>query len=521
MRRKLRVGLLVSVCVVGAALLSAEAPSSPNNVDLQRCKALGRMAIPDGQISQTQFESSGDYRLSPGAVIHLPSYCAVQGVAKPSPDSFIRFALWLPVSDHWNGKLEAVGNGGYSGEISYAAMARALEHGYAALSGDTGHTTPPGQVPESLAFGLGHFERIRDWGDRSIHAITMAAKPIVREFENSALKHSFFVGCSTGGHQALAEAERYPDDFDGIVAGAPGNNRTHLNDGFLWRFVVNNRDQESHIPSSKLAMITRAVVKACDANDGVSDGVISDPRQCHFDPGSLLCKAGDAEDCLTTPQIDTLRKLYSAAREPQTGAMIYPAWPMGSESGWAPYIGGQSPARVDYWRDWVFDNPQWSWDGIDWHMLVTTSDAKMSRLIDATNPDLSRFHANGGKLVMYQGWADPIGNSDDTIGTYEAVRNHNSEANGFVRLFMVPGMGHCQGGPGTDNFDMTDVLEQWVEQGKEPNRIVAAHIENGKTIRTRPLCPYPQQALYNGSGDPNDQSSFTCSEKGTHSDRTE
>lgn len=496
-----------AVMLGGLLMASQRAPARQPNA----CDALMSLKIPQGRVVATVSEPAQQFAVpQPAGLLDLPAHCAVEGTASSGPDSWIRFALWMPIPRQWNGKMEAVGNAGYQGTIPYAALAEALARGYAALGADTGHTTPTGQYPrESLAFGAGHPAKIADWGEKSIHTIVLAAQPLVEHFEGRAAAHSYFVGCSTGGHQGLTEAQRYPKDFDGIVVGAPGNNRTRLNDGFLWRYVLNNARPEGTIPNAKLGMITRAAIASCDGQNGVHDGVIDDPRSCQFDPASLQCHGNDAKDCLTAAQVQTLRHLYEPAVSPRSHTEIYPAWPVGSESGWGPFINGSVPYRMDYWTDWVFD-PKWDWRSMDWDRDVELADTKLGPVINATHPDLQPFAAAGGKLLIYQGWADPITSAYDTVATYEALRQHNPHSGRFARLYLIPGMGHCRGGEGTDDFDLLTTLEGWVERNEDPGTPVASRKREGEPVRTRPLCAFPTQAVYRGSGSPDTAASFEC-----------
>src|SRR5262249_51649266 len=242
--------------------------------------------------------------------------------------------------------------------VNYGDMAEAMRKGYVAIGGDAGHQTA---TPDDLLWGVGHPEKIIDWGARSVHSITEAGKRIIERMQGTPARRAYFCGCSTGGHQGYAEIQRYPQDFDGVVAGAPGNNRVRLNAGFLWQFLANRQpetDSPPIIPASKLPAITRAVVQACDALDGVADGVVDDPRTCSFDPSSLLCKQDEDATCLTSDQVNALKKLYAGARNPRTGQQIYPGWPKSSEAltvnanglpaiGWQLYWGGSEPTRAN------------------------------------------------------------------------------------------------------------------------------------------------------------------------------
>jgi feruloyl esterase len=465
----------------------------------------------------------------------LASFCRVQAAARPGDDSLVNFEVWLP--DTWNGKIVVTGNGGYGNTLSYRDMAYALSQGYAAAGGDTGHQTP---TPDDLLWGAGHPERILDWGSRSIHAILGPSRLIVERLTHAAPRRAYYYGCSTGGHQGYAEIQRYPGDFDGVIAGAPGNNRVRLNAGFLWQFLANREKgvDGTIIPASKLPAITSAVVAACDANDGVTDGVVDDPRTCQFDPDRLQCKGGDGPACLTDRQLAALKRMYAGARNLRTGEQVYPGWPKGSEaltvspagvplSGWSQYWGRTEPARANFWRYWVFDDPAWDWWSFDFDRDIETADAKVGRLVDQVDPDIEAFRAHGAKAIVYQGWQDPVVNAIDTIAYYEQVRSRQGsqqQMEGFFRLFLVPGMGHCSGGPGATSFgnqnapspvvdaqhDLLSALDAWVERGTPPDRIVASRVLDGTVVRTRPLCAYPKKATYVGTGSTDDEASFVC-----------
>jgi feruloyl esterase len=439
---------------------------------------------------------------------NLPEYCRVTLTVKPVPDSEIKIEIWLPPAAQWNGKFLGTGNGGYSGAIGYQDMRAALQQGYATAGSNTGHDGG------DLKFGAGHPEKIRDWVYRAVHVMTETAKQVIRAYYDRPAAHAYFQGCSTGGHQALMEAQRFPTDYDGIVAGDPGNNRIRLNIGFLWSWLA-----AKDLPASKLPLINRAATEACDALDGVKDGIISDPRRCRFDPAALLCHDGDSPSCLTEPEIAAVRKIYEGARNPRTGRPIFAGWVRGSESlpgrggGWSAYFVGQpEPARSDFWRYWVFDKPDWDPRTFDFDRDVATADSKIG-FIDADSPDLSAFQKGKGKLLMYHGWADPVVPPEDGIRYYEKVgrvMGGTEKVDSFFRLFMVPGMGHCGGGPGPDKFDALGALDRWVTEGTAPPRIIASHSTDGKVDRTRPLCPYPQVAKWNGSGSTDDAANFTC-----------
>lgn len=442
--------------------------------------------------------------------LSVPAHCRVEGVATPGPDSRIRFEVWLPV-DGWNQKLLVTGNGGYSSALSYWDMIPALGQGYAVAGGDTGHQG------DSLSFGIGHPEKIKDWAERSVHVVAVAAKAIVEAYEKSAPRFSYYKGCSTGGGQGLMEAQRYPDDFDGIIAGAPGNNRTHLNMAFLWLGAQNLKSAEGRLSPDDFRMVARAVITECDAKDGLRDDIIADPRRCDFKPSSLLCNGSKTAMCLTAPQVETLEAMYRGPRNPRTGEQIYPPFPFGSEAGWPMIADGPEPYRAQFWSGWVFEMPDWTWNEFDWDKDVAVTDAKLAAVVNATNPDLSAFRAHGGKLLLYHGLADPIVSPFDTVKYYEAVEKQAGSpkrAADFARLFLVQGMGHCGGGfdplPAGSGADLLSLLDRWREKGQAPDVLPVEERKIGQLLRSRVACSYPRQAVWDGNGDPDKASSFSC-----------
>lgn len=469
---------------------------------------------------------------SSNAITNLAAFCQIKGQATPTSDSLVNFEMWVPASG-WNGKLVTTGNGGYSPALNYGDMAYAMRQGYAVMGGDTGHQSTD---PNEMFWGVGHPEKIKDWGTRSVHAITVPGKAILAQLQGKAAARAYYYGCSTGGHQGYAEVQNYPTDFDGVIAGDPGNNRVALNAEFLWRFQSNhvaNDNSTLILTSAKAKLITQKAVAACDSLDGVADGVIGDPRACTssvFNIDSLLCTAGDAADCLTQAQIDAAKKIYQGPRNARTQAQIYPGLVVGSESGWSSYWGGNGvPVRSDFWALWSFDNPQWNWWTFDWDRDYTYTQAKLSPLVDQVNPNISAFKAAGGKLITYQGWADPVVNPIDTIAYYDQVKaaqGSQAATDSFFRLFMVPGMGHCSGSPmgAPVNFgnqggsvpnptpanDVLMAMDQWVDKGIAPDSIVASKVTSGAVTATRPLCAYPKKAVYKGSGSTDDAANFSC-----------
>jgi feruloyl esterase len=436
----------------------------------------------------------------------LPAFCRVAATLRPVEDSEIRIEVWMPAAG-WNGKLQSVGNGAWAGSISYPAMAIALQSGYAAASTDTGHS---GNI---ATFVVGHPEKLVDFAWRSVHEMTVAAKALAAAYYGNGPQRSYFNGCSTGGRQALTEAQRFPNDYDGIVAGAAANYPTRLQGAQVWTAEVAHRSEAAYIPPEKYPLIHKAALAACDALDGVKDGVIEDPTRCHFDPGVLACKEGDGAACLTAEQVETARKIYAGPSDPRTGKNLFPGLEPGSELGWTNLTGPKPMALAEETYQYlVFHNPEWSYRKFDVAADMATAEKVVGQTMNAINPNLQPLFAHGGKLLMYHGWADPGIAPGNSVNYYTSVVEvaGAAKAKNEVRLFMVPGMGHCRGGDGTDTFDAVAALDQWVTKGEAPDEIPASHRTKGVVDKTRPLCPYPKVAVYKGSGDSNDAANFSC-----------
>ncbi len=453
--------------------------------------------------------------VSEQALPGVPPVCRAQGQVSSVPGSRIGFELWLPTNG-WNGKFQMVGNGGYSSALDTRAMTALIHRGYAVAATDTGHT---GDDPD---FVVGHPEALADWGHRAVHETAVAAKALIAGFYGHAPRYSYFSGCSTGGQQALMEAQRYPTDFDGIIAGAPGNNRTRLNLGFLWLYRVSHRSDGSLIlPPAKLPLLNAAVLDACAGKDGglPDDRFLSAPNRCRFKPESLRCKrnVSDQSQCLTRDEVKAIEAIYRGAHNPRTQARLYHGWAKGSELGWPAYWANPArpnePARLSFWRHWVFHDPDWTADRFDFDHDVARLDGA-GRSIDAVSPDLSAFAKAGGKLIQFHGVADPVVPPDESIAYYEQVAAELGDPSDFFRLFMVPGLGHCQGGPGLTYVAAQEALERWVEGDEAPATLLATRFKSmnpadGASF-TRPVCPYPAQAIYDGKSDRMTASSFTC-----------
>jgi feruloyl esterase len=437
----------------------------------------------------------------------LPAFCRVALTLTPTSDSDIKAEVWLPIAG-WNGKFQEVGNGGWGGSIQYGALAAAVKRGYAAASTDTGH------VGDTAKFALGHPEKLVDFGHRAIHETAVQSKATIAAAYGTLPRLSYFNGCSGGGRQAFMEAQRYPQDFDSIIAGAPGYNRTDQSFQLVAASKATHTEPASFIPPAKLQVLHTAALNACDAGDGLVDGLIGNPLACKFDPDVVACKAGDAADCLTRPQVDAARKIYSPIVDPKSGKQVFPGVVPGSEPRWTVNAGGARPLGMsdELFKFVVFKDPDWDFRTLDIAEHLEMARNAAAATVDATSPDIKAFVNRGGKLLIYHGWGDTNVPPQSSVNYYNRVRETLGEkqASDSVRLFMVPGMGHCGGGEGPNVFDTVTALEQWREQGKAPAGIVASLMADGKVVRTRPLCPYPQIAKYKGTGSIDQAENFVC-----------
>ena len=544
------VSLLLASCgLVLAGIPAAAQPSgsAKGAGSSDKCAQLTHLTLPSASVTTAKTYAAGTFVGPPqfftGADLSafyskLPAFCRVIVDAKPSADSDIKIEVWMPV-DEWNGRLQGFGNGGFAGLIGTDELGAAMAKGYAATATDTGHT---GSLVDAT-WALGHPEKVIDFGHRGIHEMTRVAKLVVEQFYGSAPRHAYFAGCSDGGREALMEAQRYPADYDGILAGAPANNWTELLSMAAADTDALIMPPGVFIPQSKIPTIAHAVTAACDEIDGVRDGILNDPRQCKFDPGSIQCKEGeDTDKCLTGPQVKALKVIYAGLRDAK-GQLVCPGFLPGAEEGiggfggWDAWIMGPAPEKSilsvfanGFFSNMVFEKTDWDVKTFNVDRDLPIARQKTAAAIDAVNPDLSAFRSHGGKLILYHGWNDPAIPALNTVNYYEEVIGSmgRENADSFVRLYMVPGMQHCFGGPGADEFgqdfnwssdpqrNARTALENWVEKGTAPGVIIASKIEGaapttvGSVVMTRPLCPYPQQAHYKGSGDPNHYENFAC-----------
>jgi feruloyl esterase len=506
--------LAAAVLAMSAAAAQAQAPEALH----ASCEALAALTLPNGKILSAQSVAAGEFSpdssLPPSTV---PAFCRVSASLTPSSDSDIRIELWLPKS--WNGKYLANGVGGWGGAIPYPGLLAALQRGYATSGTDTGHRGTMGAAD----FALDHPEKIKDFAWRAIHEMTVQSKSIIKAYYGNAGRLSYFSGCSAGGKQGLMEVQKFPADFDGVIAGAPAADWVGLNSSSLYDSLLNiPKGQHPILGPAQGQLIHQAVIAQCDKLDGLADGELADPRVCAFKASSLICRAGEApETCLTPDQAAMADTFYQAVRDPKDGTLIFPGMLPGSELGWGTIPVPMPPAVGEY-QFVVRGEAQW--DPYTFDLARDVAAARRTDIIGALDPDLSGFVARHGKLIQYHGLSDPIIPTEASINYYENVvakQQGLDKTEGFYRLFLVPGMGHCMG---AYDVDWIDALDQWVEHGKAPQRVLGHRLPpmNGPppmgppptpvaaSSATRPICAYPNMAKYNGVGSADKADSFSC-----------
>lgn len=534
--------ILLTVLVFCIPICIAE---SPDSAAASACERLTQLRVPNATVTLAQTTPAGTFsgptevftgRDLSGLYKSLPVFCRVEVTAKPTSDSDIKIALWMPLTG-WNGRFQGFGNGGFAGQIDYGQIGAALKLGYAAAATDAGHSGAAGDA----TWALGHPEKVIDFGYRGIHEMTRVSKIIAQAFYGDPVKHSYFAGCSDGGREALTEAQRYPEDYDGILAGDPANNWVPLQSLDVYDTQVLTMDPASYIAPAKLPAVTAAINAACDELDGVKDGILNDPRQCRFDPATIECKAGeDSDKCLTAPQVTALKKIYAGLPD-SSGHIIFPGFLPGAEDaagGWGTWITGPAPKRSliyfigdAFYGYFVHGQADWDYKTFSVEKDEKLAEDKSGAQLDASDPDLRPFQSRGGKLVMYHGWNDPAIPALNSVNYFESVQAKLGvkATDSFLRLYMVPGMLHCIGGPGPDIFGQMGIftnrdakdnirlsLQQWAEGGAAPGAIIASKHDrtDWHVTMTRPLCSYPQAAKYKGNGDTNNAANFVCTEKG-------
>ncbi|HKS55105.1 MAG TPA: tannase/feruloyl esterase family alpha/beta hydrolase [Steroidobacteraceae bacterium] len=515
--------------VVLALLMSAATLAHATDDATGACEQMKSFAMEGIVIDSAAPERSGAFATSLGSTLNnLPAFCRVVGHATPTPQSRVGFEVWLP-EKNWSGRYVQVGNGGLAGVIFHQLLGQMIDRGHATASTDNGHTASP----VDGRWAIGQPEKVRDHAERAVHLLSDIGKKITAAYYESAAKHSYFFGCSEGGREAMIEAQRFPQDFDGIVAGAPAHYWTDLLDGFMRSGLALHKDPASFIPPAKLPIIQEAALAACDANDGIKDGLVSAPEQCKFDPKVLECKkGGDESQCLTAPQVAALRTLYLVGYVPsgenETAVMGggVRQYAFGAAQGQSLQIMFAS----GYFGGFVFEKPDWDYRTYDLTRDFATARDKLGALMDASKTDLSEFERRGGKLIHYHGLLDgsiPPGMSKVYYDRVAKQTGGVSKTQEFYRLFMAPGVLHCGFGPGPNAFgnlgprppadadhDTLLALQKWVEEGVAPKQIVATKYVDDDPAKgvsmTRPLCPYPQTAQYDGKGKIESSASFAC-----------
>lgn len=499
------------------------------------CGSLTSLLPKGSNVTTSETLENGELTIAGRTVKGLPVFCRLAGSLHPTSDSDIRFEIWLPTSG-WNGKFHGVGNGGFAGTINYAGLIDAVKNNYATASTDTGHADTVGT---NASWALNHPEKVIDFGYRGIHETALAAKAAIRGFYGEAPKKSYFSSCSNGGRQALMEAQRFPEDYDGIIAGAPAYDWTHLLSvgGRSLRLAL--AEPGGYFSAKKLPAIQAAALEQCDAKDGVKDGVIENPLSCKFNTAVLLCKGEETDACLTAPQLKAVNSTYESLLDAK-GKVRFPGYNHGGEAdqgGWANWKTGTAPEKdaagfgftTNFFKFIVYGDPAWSYKTFDLNRDLAAANAKAAAHLNATNPDLSAFQKRGGKLLLYHGWSDAAIPGASTVKYYDEVlkKMGAKKAASFTRLYMVPGMGHCAGGSGASSFgqagtpagdrfnNIDTALEAWVEQSQAPDVLVAAKPKNpanpaAGVARTHPLCPWPQVAKYKGTGSTDDAANYSC-----------
>lgn len=494
------------------------------------CADMAGMSLPDGEITSATLVSAGEFAppsaagAPPGVAASgfddLPEFCRVQAVRRPSSDSEIVVEVWLPASG-WNGKFVGIGNGIWAGTISFAEMGRALAAGYAVGATDTGHVGN-GMTAD---FAVGHPEKLIDFGYRAVHEMVVTSKLAINDFYNKGPELSFWNSCSTGGRQGVMSAHRYPEDFDAISAMAPANPMTNLMTQTMWAGYQAVREEGSGMPIPKLALTHQAVMKECDALDGLTDQLLSRPDLCTFDPISIQCPAGtDGDTCLSAPQVTTMRNIYDGVRN-DAGEVVLPGWPRGSEMQVMVMMMGQEPFPVatSFFRQLVFgDQPGWDFKNMSYGKDLSAAQAYAADILDAPSDGLGPFFARGGKLLLSHGWNDGLIPATNVLKFHHGLYNDipAAQAQQQLRLYMVPGMEHCSGGEGVSSYDTLGTIDAWATTGVAPFSIIASRVPAAPNPfgpaapelppLSRPLCPYPMAAQYNGSGDVNEAENFSC-----------
>jgi feruloyl esterase len=485
------------------------------------CESLSSLSLPNVTILMATPVAAGAFTApGRGGAIQqfsgLPAFCRVQASLKPTSDSDIRMELWLPLDSPggggWNGKFRGTGNGGLGGGTGANPnqLAAGVRAGYATAGHNTGHEG-------DSSFALDHPEKIKDFGYRSTHEMTVASKALIKAFYGRDARLSYMAEGGGGTIAALSSAQRYPEDYDIIAVTGMSSHLTRHTFAQMWVWQATHKDAASFIPPDKYPVLHDAALAACDTLDGLKDGIIGDVPRCTFDPAVTLCTGADSPTCLTPPQVEAARKIYAGPKNPRTGEEIYsPLYP-GSELGWGQLAGGDQPLGipVEFFKYYVLRDPSWDYKArpINFDGDVTASNRPEIQPVNAVDPDLGRFFARGRKLLLVDGWSDTAVPPKVAINYYNAVvkKLGAKTVSASMRFFMVPGMGHGPGTAGAENFnfDALGRIERWKEDGQAPDQLVISHLRNGVEVGKRLVCRYPQIAMYKG-GDPEAPASYTC-----------
>lgn len=516
-------------CLVASAVLLQTAIAAEN-----RCTELSKLMLADAKIVAAQHHSAGRFTPEVGAAFDVAqAYCRVEVVARPTPSSEIQIEVWLPEAAKWNGRFWGLGNGSFAGQITHRGLGLRVGAGYAVVATDTGHQADP----SDSQWALRQPEKVADYGHRAIHLAAVHGKAVTEAYFGRKPDRSYFSAYSNGGRQALMLAQRYPDDYDGIIAGAPANELTNLYSGlaqFQAHLLIN---PAAHLSAAQLANLSAAVLKACDHLDGVSDGVIENPLRCNFDPDVLACNAESSANCLSPAQVSGVRRLYDGLHltpdQAAVGGLSY-----GSEDRWHAFLYGDKPGSAEFYapvlgffRHMVQDDNGWDLKQFELNREGQTAQRKLAVVLDAADPDIGRFVARGGKLILWHGWNDVAVQPSFAVAYHAKVlRTLGPDVvTHTVRLFMAPGVEHGIGGPGPDRFgqhssadgdperSLGAALRRWVEQGVAPDRVIAVRhrVQTDPTtevIRSRPLCAWPKFAVYRGQGSTDAAENFNCAE---------
>jgi feruloyl esterase len=513
-----------------------------SNASAAACESLTSLSLANTTITLAQTYSAGETVV--GSTIAPVELCRVAGTITPGSRSNVHFEVWIPTDGSWNGKYQQIGNGGFAGSISLSTIANAVSRGYAAAGTDDGTSGPPSGAPSFI----GNPDVLLDYGYRAIKATTDDSKAVVKALTGHVPRYSYFVGCSDGGREALKEAQRFPNDFDGIIVGSPVNDQVgEFGSSYLYDMQATlNGPQtagvpDAYIPSSKLPLLSTPALAQCVGKDGgvATDAFLSDPRQCLFDPAVAECQSGqDPSTCLTSAQVEAAKKIYAGPHD-QHGELLFPGYEPGNEStagDWTSWFTGSSPASpgaqytlgFGFGCDLMLGVTTCNYLSIDVDQQDAVARETLQPILSSVDPNLRPFKRHGGKMIQYAGWADAAIAPENGLNYYRKVERTMGDPRDFYRVFMVPGMAHCGGGAGPNAFgngsangtvidadhDLLKALEDWVEQGVAPRRIIATHYLSNSAAQgvqfQRPLCPYPERGEYVGEGDPSDASNFKC-----------